>query len=289
MRSMTGYGHAQRSVDAVELTLSIKTVNSRYFDFKARLPRELVSMEAEIKRRIQSQLQRGRVDLYVELGSSSGEYELNDAVVDNYMALADKLSARGIPGTIDLSALLTLPGMMSPRRSDLTSDAVAEALLEALDECLTQVVEARETEGRAIRAQLQERIERLRDEVERISRHTGQVKAFFESKLRERVEEVVNGTPLDESRLAQEVLYYCEKADISEEVSRLRAHLDRFASFLTGGSRGSIGKNLDFLCQEIHREVNTILSKSARAQISEIGVESKAEIEKIREQVQNVE
>ena len=87
----------------------------------------------------------------------------------------------------------------------------------------------------------------------------------------------------------QEVLYYCEKADISEEVSRLRAHLDRFASFLAGEGKGSIGKNLDFLCQEIHREVNTILSKSARAQISEIGVESKAEIEKIREQVQNVE
>ena len=109
MRSMTGYGHAQRSLDAVELSLVIKTVNSRYFDFKARLPRELVSLEAELKRRIQAQLQRGRVDLYVELGTSSGEYELNDAVVNNYMELAEKLSARGIPALSTCRHFLRFP------------------------------------------------------------------------------------------------------------------------------------------------------------------------------------
>jgi len=290
MRSMTGYGHAQRSLDEVELSLVIKTVNSRYFDFKARLPRELISLEAELKRAIQAQLQRGRVDLFVELSAgASGRYELDEAVLDRYLGLAQKLSARGVEGSVDLSTLLSLPGMVTARRHDLVSEPVVEALREALAESLAQVVEAREAEGATIRDELCDRIARLRDEIERIAAHAGQVKDHFEGKLRERVQEYLNGNPLDEGRLAQEVLYYCEKADVSEEISRLRAHLDRFDSFLKGSGNGAIGKNLDFLCQEIHREVNTILAKSARAQVSEIGVESKAEIEKIREQVQNVE
>lgn len=290
MRSMTGYGHAQRSLDEVELSLVIKTVNSRYFDFKARLPRELAFLEAELRRSVQEQLRRGRVDLFVELSpGASDQFELNDAVVENYLNLAQRLKSRGIEGDVDMSTLLVLPGMVTARRHDLGSENVVTALKDALAEALAAVVESREAEGAVIQAELIERIANLRREVEQIAGHSEGIREYFQNKLRERVQEVANGTPVDESRLTQEVIYYCEKADISEEISRLRSHLDRFAGFLEGADNGPVGKNLDFLCQEIHREVNTILAKAARVQIADIGVDGKAEIEKIREQVQNVE
>ena len=162
-------------------------------------------------------------------------------------------------------------------------------MLEAVAEAVEQVFEARKFEGSALKAHLERRLAQAEQFVEEVARRANQVEEHYRAKLRARLEEMLGELELDEARLAQEVVYYVEKSEITEEITRLRTHLERFSQYIQESNQGPVGKTLDFLCQEMNREINTILSKSGVVEISGIAIEAKGEIEKIREQVQNVE
>lgn len=290
MRSMTGYGSAEIATAEFDFTVEIKTVNSRHFDFKARLARELSGLEAELKAEVQKELRRGRIELYVEVRpTTADQYELNLPVVENYRTLAEQASKMGIPGVLEVSDLLSIPGLVMPRTEGLVSDEMRITLLRAVRAVVKKVVTERESEGAALREELQRRISLLRGHLAALLGHAAGIREHFESRLKERVRELSEQVVVDEPRLNQEILYYIEKADISEEMARLESHISRFEKCLSPGDGLPVGKKLDFLCQELNREVNTILSKSVLVEVSEVGIEAKAEVERLREQVQNVE
>lgn len=290
MRSMTGYGHAETSTPAFDLTVEIRTFNSRHFDFRSRLARELSAFEADFKAEVQTDLRRGRVELYLEVRpKTADQYELNIPVVENYRILAEQASTMGIPGELEIADLLAVPGLVMPRTESLVSDEMRDALLEAVRAVVKDVVTERESEGVALRSDLEMRIGLLKNHVAELEKKADGIREHFETKLSERLRELADQVTVDESRFNQEVLYYIEKADISEELARLKSHLSRFEDCLQAGDGLPVGKKLDFLCQELNREVNTILSKSVLVGISEVGIEAKTEVERLREQVQNVE
>ena len=287
---MTGYGRAAKSNDGIHITAEIRTVNGRFLDVKTRLPNELATLEAEVRGYVQSRLHRGRAEVWVQIDiQDSGRYELNEPLVENYRTLAEKAACLGIKGELQVLGLLQLPGILLPRQFSLSSDRLRETLLQCLEEALREVIVLREREGESLEADIGQRLNRLRDLLSQIEEHSEDICEHYRKKLLEKISRLDDSGPVEESRLAQEVLYYAERADISEETTRLRSHLVRFREVTVSKSEGSIGKNLDFLCQEMNREMNTIVSKSPLAEISEIAVQGKVEIEKIREQVQNVE
>jgi uncharacterized protein (TIGR00255 family) len=287
---MTGFGHVTKSLDAMDIVVDVRTLNSRYFDFRARLGRELSSLEADLKKIIQQKLKRGRVDLFVEISPRLGdELELNEGLVRNFLALAERLSEQGIAGKVEIGDILNLPGALVPRADSLSPESICEPIAAAVTEAVEQVVESREKEGAALQTELRQRLGRLEELIESVSARSGDVSDYYQSKLSARVDELLEECDLDEGRLLQEVSYYAEKADTTEELTRLRSHLERFSEYLADDTHEAVGKTLDFLCQEMNREANTILSKAALVDVSGLAVEAKGEIEKIREQVQNVE
>ncbi len=290
MQSMTGFGQASGSVGAARVRVEIKTVNGRYLDLKLRLPRELSSLEPAVRRLLDSRLHRGRVEVFFNLAwTSADQLEIQEPLVRNYQSAAATAKSLGIPGELSVSTLLQLPGVLAPAEQDFSAPEQEAQLLEVVSAALEQVVETRSREGTALRADLVSRLDELERVIEQVEPEAGKVTDHYRAKLEARLQRLVEREGVsDPARLAQEVLYYAERADITEELTRLRAHLGRFREVLANAS-GSVGKNLDFLCQEMNREMNTIVSKSSLVDISALGVRGKVEIEKIREQVQNVE
>jgi uncharacterized protein (TIGR00255 family) len=291
MKSMTGYGHVSKSLGELDIAVDLRTLNSRYFDFRPRLGKELSHLEAELKKEIQRRLARGRVELYLEARPrASDQLELNEALARNYLDLAEHLRREGGKGHVRVKDLLNLPGVCIPKTDKYySSESISQGIVEAVGEAIDQVLEARRSEGAALKSDLQKRLRRLIGHVDSVASSAEGISEFYQEKLGARLEELLGGHELDESRLAQEVFYYVEKSDIAEEITRLRSHLDQFSKYLEESEQGTVGKALDFLCQEMNREVNTILSKSVVVEISGIAIEAKSEVEKIREQVQNVE
>ena len=290
MFSMTGFGHARRSLEEAEIVVDVKSVNGRYFDFRARLARELIDLEPELKNEIQKSVARGRVELLVDLTvRGAGQVGLNRELLENYLGAAEKMRAHGIVGELTVSDLTAIPGLVSVGTEWARSETLRAAVKDVVREAVGRMVESRGAEGREIRLELARRIETLDRLAIRIGESGGRVKDHYRDRLDRAVAELAGGISLDESRLAQELLFYVERSDISEELERLRIHLNRFRAYLEESDRGPVGKNLDFLCQELNREVNTILAKACLGDISETAVEAKSEVERIREQVQNVE
>ena len=286
---MTGFGQAVLSVEEVGVAVEIRTVNSRYLDLKVRLPKELVSLEREIRKELESLLVRGRVDVHVDLViKRSDQYDLNQTLVENYLVLAEKARSLGAVGEVDVSSLLQLPGVVIPRQVDSTSEPVRQAILEVVLEAAGEVIAVRRAEGAALKMDLVKRLSRLAKITDLIAEQTALVQSHYRKKLMKRLADLVPEQVVDENRLAQEMVYFADRSDISEEITRLRSHLEQFQVCLDLEEQ-VVGRRLDFICQEMGREMNTVLSKSPLAAISEPGVEGKAEIEKIREQVQNVE
>ena len=271
------------------MAVEIRTVNSRYLDLKVRLPKELVSLEREIRKELESLLVRGRVDVHVDLViKRSDQYDLNQTLVENYLVLAEKARSLGAVGEVDVSSLLQLPGVVIPRQVDSTSEPVRQAILEVVLEAAGEVIAVRRAEGAALKMDLDKRLSRLAKISDLIAEQTALVQSHYRKKLMKRLADLVPEQVVDENRLAQEMVYFADRSDISEEITRLRSHLEQFQVCLDSEEQ-VVGRRLDFICQEMGREMNTVLSKSPLAAISEPGVEGKAEIEKIREQVQNVE
>ena len=293
MKSMTGFGRGTVSGDDFKITVEIKTVNNRYLDIHLRLNQELSSLEMNIRKLISSRLSRGRVDLSIGFErSATTAYEVNRPLVAGYISvLRDIQKEFTLAGDVDINSLTRLPGALTTARDDLDEKSKA-GIERAVGEALDDLERMRESEGAALAEEMRGRVAKIEAEVPVIENAAAGLADAYRQRLQKRIGELVNrgGGPaieLDAGRLAQEVAYLADRSDISEELVRLRSHLDQFLA--TINSRGEVGKRLDFLLQELNREANTVLSKSTEVSIKDAGLAIKAEVEKLREQVQNVE
>ena len=291
MQSMTGYGKASGALGEIDFDVQIKTVNGRFLDIQTRVPHRLLAMESALQETIRKRLLRGRVDVWINLRERTHtEININPTKVKSYIELVRQLGELGITGDLDVSTLLTLPSITEERQNVKSCDdaRLKAAILECSKRALTELMEHRTMEGIALKNDLAARIASLRSAVREISDLSGELVTSQQKKLKKRLAGLKIHPEIDNSRLAQEVIFYAERSDISEELTRLESHINRFQQMLDSDEQ-AVGKNLDFLTQELLREMNTILSKSSKTKTSNIAVDSKVTIEKIREQVQNVQ
>jgi uncharacterized protein (TIGR00255 family) len=296
--SMTGYANLRGSVkEQLAFTLTIKSVNHRFLDLQFRMPSSCDGLEIQLRRMLKERLRRGHVDLTLQLErKASVQVQLNAGLLDAYVrAFREASELHGLTGKLDMNAMLRLPGLMSAESTMNEQGLVGldEAVLALVDELVEKLNEGRAQEGVALAAELRASMFRLQAFAMEVAElRSGVREALFE-RLRTRLAELMQGTSVSEERLLAEAAVLAEKSDVDEEIVRLRTHVDHFVALLDGG--GELGKRLDFLLQELNREANTMLSKTSGAsgvnslRITELGLEMKAEIEKAREQVQNLE
>ena len=293
MKSMTGFGRGAASGENFSVTVDLKTVNNRFLDVHLRAGSELSSLEATVRRRIGERLSRGRVDVSVTL-ERTGEttYELNRPLIAGYVrAMREMQSEFALAGEPDINVLARLPGALQPARDGLSED-VAGGVERALAQALDELEAMRASEGAALAAEMRSRLDEIERQIPLVEAVAGEQTDLYRARVYKRVSELLardglEVVELDQGRLAQEVAYLSDRSDITEELARLKSHVAQFREALGGG--GEVGKRLDFLLQEFNREANTVLSKSTDLAIKEAGLAIKAAVEKLREQVQNVE
>lgn len=293
MKSMTGFGRGSATGENFTVSVDLKTVNNRFLDVHLRANSELSSAEPAVRRRIGERLSRGRVDAQINL-DRSGEvlYELNRPLIAGFIhAMRDMQTEFSLQGEPDVNVLARLPGVMQTAR-DGVSEAMLSGVERALDEALDELEAMRRSEGAALAAEMNSRLDEIESQVPIIEALTGDQVDAYRARVQKRISELLARSgleivELDQGRLAQEVAYLADRSDISEEVTRLKSHVQQFRDTLNGG--GEVGKRLDFLLQEFNREANTVLSKSTDLAIKEAALSIKAAVEKLREQVQNVE
>ncbi len=290
---MTGFAQVKGDLSAdSHFTLSLKSVNHRFLDLHFRIPSENDALEMKLRRLLKDNVARGHVELTlsVDRGDASG-FELNRTLVGGYInAFRTAASEFGLAAEPDLNAVLRLPGAMES--SDATEDTALEAaVLAKVEEVLARLNQMREEEGRGIERELRQRMENLTRASHGVEKHRQAVLHSYVDKLQSRVQELI-GAQADKERILQEAALIADRSDIQEEIVRLDTHVKHFCALLDQG--GEIGKKLDFLLQEMNREANTLLSKTSglageALRITEMGLAMKSEIEKAREQVQNIE
>ncbi len=289
---MTGYGKGMVAGDDFSVSVDLKTVNNRFLDIHLRVGSELASLEPSIKKRVTSRLTRGRVDVTVSLERvAQVAYELNRPLIAGYInALKQLQQDFDIAGELDINVLARIPGALQPARNGIDERVIA-GLEQALDQALDELEKMREQEGEALKNELRDRVRKIEALVPVIESSAAGLADAYRQRLQKRIGELLNRAgqivEVDPVRLAQEVAYLADRSDVSEEMVRLRSHLSQFQEALD--APGEAGKMLDFLLQELNREANTTLSKSTDLVIKEAGLAIKAEVEKLREQVQNVE
>jgi len=296
--SMTGYASLRGMVrDQVGFTLSMKSVNHRFLDLSFRMPSYCDGLEAQMRRMLKERLRRGHVDVTLQLERrANSEIQLNAALLGAYMqAYREAAESNGLAYEPDLNAMLRIPGMMTAE-SSVGADELAgleAAVLAQVGVLVEKLNDGRAQEGAMLAAELRASMLRLRVFAEEMAELRNGVREAQFERLQTRLVELTEGVPVTEERLLTEAAVLAEKSDIEEEIVRLRTHVDRFVAMLDEG--GELGKRLDFLLQELNREANTMLSKTSGAagenslRITELGLEMKAEIERSREQVQNLE
>lgn len=290
LKSMTGYGQGTASGETFTVTVDLRSVNNRNLDIHWRAPQDLASLEITLKKQIQAAISRGRVDVTISFTQTADSaYELNRPLIRGYLeALRVMREEFGLAGNADLATITRLPNVLLPKTASNTlGESVVQGIEAALMHALTALVAMRAVEGHELQKEMLSRVERIERQVTLIESGAGGLVDAYRDKLRKRVTELLEKTSIDETRLAQEVAYLAERSDISEEIARLKSHLAQLHELLSGDSE--IGKKLDFLLQETNREANTILSKSAELAICDAAIEIKTEVEKLREQANNVE
>jgi uncharacterized protein (TIGR00255 family) len=287
--SMTGYGQAD---DGRGLVAEVRTVNHRHLDVACRLPRAWTALEAEVRAEVGRRVRRGRVELAVRLdpAAEGAGLHLDAAQAARYLAFARTLvEGEGLPvnPVLDLGALLALPGVVVAEGPAPAPEAVRERLLTGVGRALEAAAAMRRREGEALEREIRDRLALVRQAVARIEARRPVAVAEAGARLKERVAALCAETPVDPARLAQEVAILAERSDVSEELARLASHLDQFEGAL--GAEEAVGRTLDFLLVELNREANTVGAKCQDPEIAAQVVFLKGEIEKVREQVQNVE
>ena len=290
LKSMTGYGQGTASGENFTVIVDMRSVNHRTLDIHWRAPQDLASLEIPLKKMIQAAVSRGRVDVTINFTQVADVvFELNCPLIRGYLdAMRMVRDEFGLVGEPDLAALARLPNVLTPSTArDTLSSAVIEGLESALTHALTALVAMRAVEGHELQKEMIARIARIEAHLAVIESGSAGIIEAYRDKLRKRIDELLEKASVDETRLAQEVAYLAERSDITEEIARLKSHLGQLRELLSGD--GEIGKKLDFLLQETNREANTILSKSSELTVCDSAIEIKSEVEKLREQAQNVE
>ena len=291
MQSMTGYGRSEVHNERLHLTVEARSVNHRYLDVALRYPRPYTPLETRMKRLVSGHLARGRIEIkLVEQGGDSGHrtLALDHALAQQYYQAVQQLQARlQLPGTIDLSTLLSLREILRVEEASEDVEAVWELVAQGLDEALDALKRMRQQEGKFLGDDIQARLQTIMHHVEAIRQRVPLVVTEYRQRLEQRVKDLFQQFALEPERLSQEAILFAERTDVTEELTRLESHMQAFGKLLT--SPEAIGRKLEFFVQEIHREINTIASKSNDADISQRVVEVKSELERIREQIQNIE
>jgi len=299
LRSMTGFGIAEVVGRGYKVTAELRSVNHRFLDIALRLPRALVPFEDEIKSRLRERVDRGRISLSFsfEAGAEVEEVALNDGLVAAYTRAGQEIAARlGLKGGLDahpaaagsvISAILAQPEVLTRTPKNLDEAAVRSSLFECIDAVVTQADEMKRREGRTLGEDLARRLELLAASLSRVETLAPRVPVEAKQNLQARLRKLMDGADIDPQRLSAEVALLADRSDITEECVRLGSHLGQFRSTMASSEQGA--RRLGFLLQEMHREVNTIGSKTAQLDITHEVLLMKEEIEKLREQVQNLE
>jgi uncharacterized protein (TIGR00255 family) len=290
MRSMTGYGRGEHVQGGLKFSVELNSVNRKQSDISIKLPAELEELEPRIRDEINAQVSRGRINVVVAFhrGEAAEHVELDTALAKAYLRAIQKLQKElKLNGTLTLDAILRAPGVLKLAESALDADAVWPGVESALRKALNRLVKMREKEGDHLAADLTARLELLATGVAAIRQSAPETVQRYRDQLHARIKDAGLSVPLDDERLAKEVVFFADRCDITEELTRLDSHLQQFNASLK--SAEPVGRTLDFLAQEMNREINTIGSKANAAEISQQVVRMKAELEKIREQVQNIE
>lgn len=289
MYSMTGYGKAEYADGGVSLTVEIKSVNNRIFDFNAKTPRAFFAIEDRLRKTVQDYISRGRIELFInykETGAAQGEISVNFEKAAEYFAAAKKIAeATGAVNDCTVSVLMRSPDVIADESSP-DAENLEEATIKTLKTALEKFNEMRLAEGEKLVSDMLSRMETIKSTVAAIRERAPMVSKDYAEKLRARIEEALAGVGYDEARLLSEVAFFVDRSDITEELTRLDSHIEQFKNII---KQERAGKKLDFLMQEFNREANTVCSKSNDKEVTTYALSLKNEIEKVREQVQNLE
>lgn len=291
IKSMTGYGSSRKIIDNREISIEIRSVNHRYFELSCRVPREFSFLEEKIRAAVKSRIFRGKIDLYITIGSDENEQALvvvNHGLASGYInALKELAQKYGIGDDISVSLVSRYPDIFKVSKPEIDEEKLWNEVSEVLDEALGKLIDMRQAEGVKLNEDISQRCETVLGLVAEIEKRSPQTVEEYRRKLTEKIQEVLCSTAVDEQRILTEAAIFADKIAVDEETVRLRSHFEQFKNILE--SDGSVGRKTDFILQEMNREANTIGSKVQDAQLAHIVVDIKAELEKIREQVQNVE
>ena len=291
IKSMTGYGRAVETVNGREFTVEVRSVNNRYLDCNVKLPRSLTYAEEAVKQAVKATISRGKVDVFISIKSEGGDeikVSLNEAVLRGYLgAMRQMVEQYGVQDDISVSAVSRLPEVFVVEKPEVDEEQLKADLLQVVAAALEGYNAMRATEGAALDADLRRRGETILELVSQVEQGNAQTVIDYRLRLENKLKEVLAATNIDESRILTEAAIFADKVAVDEETVRLRSHLQQMNTMLDGG--GAVGRKLDFLLQEMNREANTIGSKCTDVKLARIVVDIKAELEKIREQTQNIE
>ena len=291
VRSMTGYGKGFAENENARVTIEMKSVNHRYLDLNIKLPKKLNFLESLIRNKISESIFRGKVDVYITLNEHSDacyKVSINDIIAKEYFdsisAMATKL---GIDNDLKASNIVRLPDVIELEETDSDEDELKSLVLSALSDCINQFIDARIAEGARHEEDLIAKMDEMLVLVDKLEKRSPVIIEEYKTRLTTKIHELLEDNHIDENRIAQEVTMYADKVCIDEEMVRLKSHVAETRSVFELDKE--VGRKLDFLAQELNREANTILSKSTDVEIADIGITLKTLIEKVREQIQNIE
>jgi len=291
MRSMTGYGRGECAKNGVKFTVELNSINRKQSDISVNLPKEFIELEPRIRDEINAHLSRGRINVvvaYHRATKGDGRVELDETLALAYLKAIQRLQKRTkLNGSIAIDTLLRVPGVLKSTEPTIDTEKVWPSVEQALKRALGQLVKMREKEGKFLTGDLTGRLDALATGVARIREVAPSIVSHYRDQLHARIKDAGIDVPLDDDRLRKEVVLFADRCDITEELTRLESHFQQFRDCLT--SAEPVGRTLDFLSQEMNRELNTIGSKANAVEISQVVVRLKAELEKIREQIQNIE
>lgn len=291
IKSMTGFGRAVNEIDGYVITVEIKSVNHRYFEFSSRIPRQYGFLDEKIKSYINSRVSRGKVECFLTieaLNTEAAEVVVNNTLANAYVKALKQLSADyQLKEDFGASTISRFQDVLVVKKADEDEERIWEYVKSVVDEALDKFIEMRAVEGEKMREDIYSRGQFILDCVSFIEERSPQTVKEYNDKLIERVHDLIGDATLDEARIIQEVAIYADKVAVAEETVRLRSHIDQLNAFINADE--PVGRKMDFLVQEINRETNTIGSKANDVDIARKVVDIKAEIEKIREQIQNIE
>ncbi|WP_026652822.1 YicC/YloC family endoribonuclease [Butyrivibrio proteoclasticus] len=292
--SMTGFGRSEVTEGQRKYIVELKSVNNRYLDINIKMPKKFNAFESAIRSELKGYMKRGKVDVFIsyeDYSESETRVKYNKALASEYYAYLKEMAEDfGLDNDIRISSLSKFPEVFTMEEEELDEDEVWNGLKKAINEAGKQFLDSRIREGEFLSKDLTEKLDVMKENVEYISERSPEIIKEYKTKLREKIQDLLEDKQVDENRLAMEVTLYADKVCVDEEITRLRSHIEATRdALIQGDDKEGIGRKLDFLAQEMNREANTILSKSTDLKISDRGIALKTDIEKVREQIQNIE